>query len=373
MKYFLIAGEASGDLHASALMRELKVVDNQAQFCFLGGGLMQEQGGKMVKHYSQMAFMGIVNVVLNINKIARNFADCKDAILQFQPDVIILIDYPSFNLKVAKFVKENLQCPVYYYIAPKLWAWKEYRIKSIKKYVDKMFVIFPFETQYFSKLGYEADYVGNPIVDAVKNFMESNDIQPIKSDKPIVALLCGSRKQEISKCLPVMSSMSERFPDFQFIAAAAPSIEKEFYEEILPENVKIVYNQTYSLVNQSFAAIVNSGTATLETALLGTPQVVVYHVIGGKLVPLLKKLLIKIPFVSLVNLISGKESVKELITPHFNKKELQQELHKVLYDSEIREQIKQDYQNIKITLGQKGAAQKAAEKIFENLNKQTVL
>ncbi|MDR3328147.1 MAG: lipid-A-disaccharide synthase [Prevotellaceae bacterium] len=366
MRYFIIVGEASGDLHASALMKELKICDAQAEFCFLGGDLMLNQGGKMVRHYSQMAFMGIVNVLLNLNKVAENARICKRAIRDFVPDVVLLVDYPGFNLRIAKFVKKNLQIPVYYYIAPKLWAWKSYRIKSIKKYVDRAFTIFPFETQYFAQFGYNVDYVGNPTVDSIDNFLESGELKSIKSDKSIVALLSGSRRQEISKCLPVMSKMAGYFTDFKFVVAAAPSIEKDFYTKILPDNVEIVYNQTYSLVKQSFAAVVNSGTATLETALLGTPQVVVYHVIGGRFATLLKKILIHIPYISLVNLIAEKEAVKELVTHHFTEENLRNELCKVLYDNNLRDKIEQDYQKIKLSLGHRGTAKQAAEAIYKN-------
>ena len=375
MKYFLIAGEASGDLHASALMRELKLVDNQAEFCFLGGDLMAAQGGKIVRHINQMAFMGIINVLLNFKKIAENMKVCKQAIRDFAPDVVILVDYPGFNLRIAKFVKKELQLPVYCYIAPKLWAWKSYRIKEIKNYVDKVFTIFPFETQYFRNLGYEVDYVGNPTVDSVDEFLEQKREQGTKSKeqsqkefffgkKPIVALLAGSRKQEIRGCLKIMSSMADFFPDFRFVLAAAPAIDESFYRKILPQNIDIVFGETYNLVKNSFSAVVNSGTATLETALLNTPQVVVYHVFGGIIVPILRKLLIHIPFVSLVNLIAGKEVVKELITPNFTEKKLKNELAKILYDNDLRSKILADYQKIRETLGDKGTAKRTAEKIF---------
>jgi len=396
MKYFLIAGEASGDLHASALMRELKLVDNQAEFCFLGGDLMTAEGGKLVRHINQMAFMGFVNVLLNLKKISENMNVCKQAIRDFQPDVVILVDYPGFNLRIAKFIKKELQIPVYYYIAPKLWAWKSYRIKEIKRYVDKVFTIFPFETQYFRTLGYEVDYVGNPTVDSVEDFFASttlNDqeqgtknkeqrghfdqrekspanktrflpsVEMTKEEKPIVALLAGSRKQEIKGCIKTMSAMADFFPDFKFVLAAAPAISEDFYRKILPKNIEIVFGQTYGLVKNSYAAVVNSGTATLETALLNTPQVVVYHVIGGIIVPLLRKILIHVPFVSLVNLIAQKEVVKELITPHFTEKKLKIELAKILYDNDLRNEILTDYQQIRETLGEKGTAKRAAKLI----------
>ncbi|MDR1542915.1 MAG: lipid-A-disaccharide synthase [Prevotellaceae bacterium] len=363
MKYFLIVGEASGDMHGAALMRELKNVDFQADFCFLGGDLMQAQGGKMVRHYREMAFMGIVNVLLNMRKITENFRLCKEAIVDFKPDVVILIDYPGFNLKIMEFVKKNLQTPVYYYIAPKLWAWKSYRIKTIKRYADKVFTIFPFETQYFRNLGYEVNYVGNPTVDAVEDFLQNTDNRIVDSEKPVVALLAGSRKQEIRGCLKIMSAMADYFPDFQFVAAAAPNIDESFYRKFLPENISLIKGNTYQVIKNSFAAVVNSGTATLETALLNTPQVVVYHVFGGIFVPILRKILIHIPFVSLVNLIAEKEVAKELITPNFTKEKLKTELAKILYDSDLREEFFADYKKIRQTLGEKGTAQRVAEKI----------
>jgi lipid-A-disaccharide synthase len=307
--------------------------------------------------------MGVVNVLLNLRKIAENFNICKKAIHDFSPDVVILIDYPSFNLKIAEYVKKNLQIPVYYYIAPKLWAWKSYRIKSIKRYIDKVFTIFPFETQYFRSLGYEVNYVGNPTVDTIENFLQSSDNQPFESEKPVVALLAGSRKQEIKGCLKIMSLMANYFPDFQFVAAAAPNIDEAFYRKFLPKNIPLIKRNTYQVIKNSFAAVVNSGTATLETALLNTPQVVVYHVIGGKFVPILRKILIHIPFVSLVNLITEKEIVKELITPNFTEKKLKQELAKILYDNNLRNEIFNNYQKIRQILGEKGAAKRTAEMI----------
>jgi lipid-A-disaccharide synthase len=369
MKYFIIAGEASGDLHGAALMRELKAVDTQADFCFLGGDLMLAQGGKLVRHYREMAFMGVVNVMLNLNKIAENLKICTKAINDFAPDVLILIDYPGFNLRIAKYVKKNLQIPVYYYIMPKLWAWKSYRIKSIKRYVDKAFTIFPFETQYFHNLGFEVNYVGNPTVDSVEDFSQNADNKPFDSEKPVVALLAGSRKQEIKGCLKIISSMADYFPDFKFVATAAPNIDEAFYRKFLPPNVELIKDNTYYIVKNSFAAVVNSGTATLETALLGTPQVIVYHVIGGRFAAILKKLLIHIKYISLVNLIADKEAVKELIMHHFTAENLKIELAKILYDNDLREKIAADYEKIKQTLGKKGTAERAAEMIFCELGK----
>ncbi|MBR5189775.1 MAG: lipid-A-disaccharide synthase, partial [Paludibacteraceae bacterium] len=287
MKYFIIAGEASGDLHGSRLIAELKHRDSDAQFCFLGGDKMSEAANcTPVVHYRDMAFMGFVNVLLNINKIYHLRKVAQRELLRFQPDKVILIDYPGFNLRFAKFVKQNMpSVEVIYYIAPKLWAWKEYRIKSIKRYVDRMFTIFPFETEWFGSWGYKVEYVGNPSVDSVSAFMQEEfDETRFRADnnlgsRPIIALLAGSRRQEIRSCLPIMAQLASLYPDYQFVIAAAPSVEPEFYKSVVGDNaVKILYGATYSLLRVARAAVVNSGTATLETALFRVPQVVVYKV-----------------------------------------------------------------------------------------------
>jgi lipid-A-disaccharide synthase len=376
MRYFIIAGEPSGDLHASGLMRELRKVDSDAEFCFLGGDLMLAQGGKMIKHYRQMAFMGFVAVLKNARTVLKNINDCKKAILDFNPDVLILVDYPSFNLRMARFVKETLNIPVYYYISPKIWAWKEYRIKEIKRYVDKMFTIFPFETAFYARHIYAVEYVGNPTVDSIlarpnhdqtfTEFCSQNNL----SDKPIIALLAGSRKQEISACLPKMIEAAQRFSDYQTIIAGAPGINPDFYQSILKEKmIPVVFNKTYDLLQQSKAAIVNSGTATLETALVGTPQVVVYHVMFGRLASLLRKLLVKVPFISLVNLIAEKEVVKELVAHHFTVDNIITELENILYNQSHRQIVLNEYSNIQKTLGGVGAAERAAEKMIELLTR----
>ena len=290
MKYYLIAGEASGDLHASHLMAELKKEDPNAEFRFFGGDLMGAEGGTMVKHYREMAYMGFVTVLKNLDKVLRNIKDCQKDIAEYRPDVVILIDYPGFNLKIAEFVKKNLGIPVYYYISPKIWAWKEYRIKSIRRYVDKMFCILPFEVDFYRKHAYPVEYVGNPSVDeligkfdkeaAAKRFDEEEH----PGDKPIVALLAGSRKQEVKANLPVMLEAMSAFPDYQGIVAGAPGLDAEFYRSVIGDKpVRIVYGKTYDLLSASHAALVTSGTATLETALLDVPQVVCYKVSGGRL------------------------------------------------------------------------------------------
>ncbi len=378
MRYFLIAGEASGDLHASNLMKELKKQDQAAEFCFLGGDLMQAQGGVLVKHYKDMAFMGFLAVIKNAGKILSNFKAAKKAIVDFKPDVLILIDYPSFNLKLAQFAKEKLQVPVHYYISPKLWAWKEYRLKDIKLYVDKMFCIFPFEVEFYAKRGYKVEYVGNPTVDSIDNFRkEMKSVEDFRTQnklesKPIVAILAGSRKQEISACLGRMIASTEKFNEYQIVIAGAPGIEPEFYSSVLKDNkIQVVYGQTYDLLNNSSAALVNSGTATLETALIGTPQVVVYHVIFGRAAFAIKDLFIKVKFFSLVNLIAQKEVVKELVAHHFTVENVSNELDNLLNNKDYRDSILADYKVVKDDLGLAGAARRTAKRIFETISRTT--
>ena len=372
MKYFLIAGEASGDLHGSRLIAELRRRDPEAQFRFFGGDLMAQSAGvEPIVHYRNMAFMGFVNVLLNIDKIFRLQRLAEHELLDFKPDKVVLIDYPGFNLRFAKFVKRNLpSAEVDYYIAPKLWAWKEYRLKSIKRYVDRMFTIFPFETEWFGSRGYKVEYVGNPSVDSVSAFMA----QPFDDTKfraehnldsrPIVALLAGSRRQEIRSCLPIMTQLAERYADCQFVVAAAPGVEAEFYESVIGKTgVKIIYGATYPLLRVARAAVVNSGTATLETALFRVPQVVVYKVFGGRLTMLLKPLLIKTPWVSLVNIIAQREVVTELLAHNYTLERTDAELRPILSDGNRRQQILHFYDEIIRTLGPSGAAERCAEKI----------
>jgi len=290
MKYYLIAGEASGDLHGSNLMRELKLADPEAEFRYFGGDLMQNESGTLVKHYREMAFMGIVNVVLNLKTIGRNLKFCQKDLLEFQPDVVILIDYPGFNLRFAGFAKRH-GFRVFYYISPKVWAWKEYRIKRIKAFVDELFTILPFETDYFKKHDIKVNYVGNPLMDSVaafrKNALSKEEFtdQNNLDDRPIVALLSGSRKQEIKNTLPIMRKAAACYPEFQFVVAGVSTVEKKTYEKILGGfPIPVVYNQTYDLLNNAHSALVASGTATLETALFGVPQTVLYRVEGGRVV-----------------------------------------------------------------------------------------
>jgi len=375
MKYFIIAGEASGDLHASNLMRELRKADSKAEFCFLGGDLMQAQGGKLVKHYRQMAFMGIVAVLKNARTVLKNLSDCKKAIVDFQPDVLILVDYPSFNLRIARFVKENLNSTkVYYYISPKIWAWKEYRINEIKRYVDKMFTIFPFETAFYAKHKFPVEYVGNPTVDSIckrpnqqqtfTQFCAENNLP----EKPIIAILSGSRKQEIAACLPRMLEAGLRFADYQVVIAGAPAIEPALYDSILKERkVTVVYGKTYELLQQAKAAVVNSGTATLETALIGTPEVVVYHVPLGRIGFLAKEIVVRIKYVSLVNIVSEKLVVKELLAHLFTVENIVAELELILKNENYRQNMLSEYAQMRMQLGEPGAAERAAKKIVGSL------
>ena len=371
MKYYLVAGEASGDLHASHLMSEIKKNDPEAEFRFFGGDLMAAQGGTLVKHYRQMAFMGFIAVIKNLRTVLRNMKDCKRDIKAYSPDAVILVDYPGFNLKIAKYVKTKLGIPTHYYIAPKIWAWKEYRIKSIKKYVDYMYSILPFEVEYFNGLGYKVDYVGNPTVDELAirpdadetfdQFIEANAL----ASKPIIALIAGSRVGEIKGSLPRMIQAVEGMDEYQFVVAGAPSISPTLYEEIIGDKpVKVVYEKTYRLMQQATAALVTSGTATLETALIGVPQVVCYHVAGGKLAYKLFEKILNVKFVSLVNLIAGKEVVKELLACYFTPENTRVELDKILQPL-CRERISDGYKLMRNRMGAVGAPRHAAKVIVK--------
>lgn len=377
MKYFLVAGEASGDLHASNLMAALKVTDPEAEFCFLGGDLMQAQGGKLIKHYREMAFMGFIPVLLNLRTILRNMKMCQQAIVDYQPDVVILIDYPGFNLKIAKFVKTKTNIPVYYYISPKVWAWKEYRVKSFKKYVDEMLCILPFEVDFFKKHNYKVDYVGNPTVDAIADFKEKNKddsrekfIQENNlAEKPFIALLAGSRKQEIKDNLPTMLEVVKKFPDYQAVIAGAPGMDPDYYNTyIAGSNCKIIFDQTYRLLSYSDAALVTSGTATLETSLFRVPQVVCYRMPVPHLAHWAFKNILHTPYISLVNLIANKEVVKELFAKYFSKENIEEEVDRLLNDKAYRNNMLEGYDSIINILGEAGASKKAANIIVEKLH-----
>ncbi|MDD1525357.1 lipid-A-disaccharide synthase [Riemerella anatipestifer] len=361
MKYYIIAGEASGDLHGSNLMKALKQKDPNATFRFWGGDLMEQQGGTLVKHYRDLAFMGFVEVIQNLGTILRNIKFCKEDIRNFRPDVLILVDYPGFNLRIAKFAKK-LGIKVVYYISPQLWAWKESRVNIIKKYVDEMLVILPFEKDFYKKHQVEAHFVGHPLLDALSD-LPPIDIQAFKkehqlSDKKIIALLPGSREQEVKKMLSIMLSVRSEFKDYQFVIAGAPSLPKSFYESYVDKEVCFISNKTYDLLRCSDAALVTSGTATLETALLEVPEVVCYR--GSKISYEIAKRLIKhIKYISLVNLIMDKEVVKELIQDELNTPNLVKELKLIL--NENRASLLSDYKILKEKLGGKGASEKAAE------------
>jgi len=378
MKYFLIVGEASGDLHASNLMRELKNEDANAEFRFFGGDLMSAQGGTRVKHYKDLAYMGFIPVLLHLRTIFANMKLCKEDIVSYAPDVVILVDYPGFNLSIAKFVKTQTRIPVYYYISPKIWAWKEYRIKDIKKYVDELFSILPFEVDFFHGHQYPIHYVGNPTVDAVEVF-RANHPEDFTSftaenkleEKPIIALLAGSRKQEIKDNLPDMLKAASKFSDYQLVLAGAPGISSEYYQKYIQGvKMKIVFNQTYRLLQHSSAALVTSGTATLETALFRVPQVVCYHTPLGKVISFLKKKILKVKFISLVNLVAGKEIVRELVADTMTVDNMQSELGAVLLDKEKRQQMLDEYDRMIKILGPSGASKKTANKMVELLKMQ---
>jgi lipid-A-disaccharide synthase len=360
MKYYLIAGEASGDLHAGNLMKELKKLDPHANFRFWGGDKMSAQGGEIVKHISELAFMGFKEVLLNIHTIFRNMKFCKKDILQWKPDVLILVDYPGFNLRIADFAKAQ-GIKVIYYISPQVWAWEESRVKQIKKTVDKMLVILPFEKDFYRKWNFDVEYVGHPLLDVILDFKTDPDFRK-KHDlqNPVIALLPGSRKQEIALMLPVMLKSAEKFSNYEIVVAGAPSIEDEFYRKIIrDEKVRIIRNDTYNLLSVASAAMVTSGTATLETALFKVPEVVCYK--GGRFSFWLAKKLVKVPFISLVNLIMGREVVKELIQDDFTPGKIETEIKNLLYNPEYHLKLMQDYIELREKLGEGGASERAAK------------
>ncbi|ROI01120.1 MULTISPECIES: lipid-A-disaccharide synthase [unclassified Chryseobacterium] len=366
MKYYIIAGEASGDLHGSNLMKALKQKDPDAEFRFWGGDLMKAQGGTLVKHYRDLAFMGFLEVIMNLRTILNNIKFCKEDIRKNRPDVLILVDYPGFNLRIARFAKE-LGIKVVYYISPQLWAWKEGRVEIIKKYVDEMMVILPFEEDFYRKHGVHSHFVGHPLLDAISDLQEINPETFKKengfNEKEIIALLPGSREQEVEKMLEIMLSVRPHFNNYQFVIAGAPSLPKEFYQKYVDDNVHFVSNRTYDLLRCSKAALVTSGTATLETALLNVPEVVCYR--GSQISYAIAKRLVKnINYISLVNLIMDREVVKELIQSDLNTKNLVDELNKIL-SGEKRDQVLNDYRLLREKLGGKGASAHAADVILK--------
>ncbi len=365
MKYYIISGEASGDLHGANLIKELVKLDPAADIHCWGGDMMEAAGAKVVKHYKELAFMGFKEVIANIGTILNNIKFCKKDIIQFNPDVVVFIDYPGFNLRLAKFAKKK-GFKTLYYIAPQVWAWKEGRVDIIKKYIDKLLVILPFEVDFFAKDHCPATFVGHPLLDAVSTFETNHNFyiqNKLSSEIPIIALLPGSRKQEILKMLPVMCETTKNFTDYQFVIAAAPGQTLEFYENILYDypNIKIVSGQTYQLLKHAHAAAVTSGTATLETALFNVPQVVCYK--GSWFSYQIGRRLVKVKYISLVNLILDKPCVSELIQDGFTTETLTTELQDIL--SESREDMLEDYKELQGMLGNGGASQKAASAVFE--------
>lgn len=367
MRYYIIAGEASGDLHGSNLMKSIRELDPDAEFRFWGGDLMVAAGGTLVQHINKTSFMGFWEVFRNLGYILARIRHCKKDLAGYKPDAVILIDYPGFNLRMARFANK-LGIRVFYYISPKVWAWNQSRVEMIKKYVDHMLTIFPFETSFYRNFGYMVDYVGNPLLDAVESrtyrdesaeeFNERNGL----SGRPVISILAGSRIQEIENCLPVMLSVIRHYPEYQFVIAGAPSVNPDIYLRYTENKVPLLFNQTYPVLQQSVAAMVVSGTATLEAALLGAPLVVCYR--GSFLSYQIAKRFIKVKYISLVNLIMGKEIVRELIQDDFNSRNLKGELDKLLHDDKYRNTMLAGMQDLRLSLGEPGASKRAAEKIF---------
>ena len=378
MRYFLIAGEASGDLHGSNLIKGIRSVDANAQIRCWGGDLMQEAGAELIRHYKEGAIMGFVEVIANLGKLARNLQECKNDIIVYNPDVIILIDYPGFNFRIAQFAKER-GMRVFYYIAPKVWAWKEKRVHRLKKYVDRLFIIFPFEIEYFKKWGIDAIYNGNPLLDSVDNhpsatetkeeFCKRADIIP---DRTTVALLAGSRRGEIRYLLPRMIEVAKRHPSYQFLLACAPSVDMELYKGIIGKkcsNIKLLVGETYSILRHSDAAIINSGTASLEAALIGVPQVVCYG--GNEISYQIARMVVKLKYISLANLIMDKGLFKELIQHSCTPALISQELDQLLHNHNYRARMMQDYADVRTVLGGAGASAKVAKAMTDELMKMT--
>ncbi|MCQ2336717.1 MAG: lipid-A-disaccharide synthase [Paludibacteraceae bacterium] len=371
MKYYLIAGEASGDLHGSNLIRSIAAKDSDADFRYYGGDKMLVAGGELVKHYKDTAVMGFLRVATHLHKILRNINDCKRDIADYAPDVLILIDYPGFNLEIAKYAKEVLNLKVAYYIPPKIWAWKEGRVEQIKKYVDVVYCIFPFEVDFYKSHGYDnVLYVGNPCVQSVRSacHVSKDDFYLINGfdpDKKIVALLPGSREHEVKHTISVLNKIDKsKFNDCQFVMAATSAVDMDMYKGV-DSSIKVVYDETYPLLTFATAAIVNSGTATLETALFGVPQVVVFPMIVTRLLYKIgRKYMLKIPYISLVNIISGKETVKELVAYECTVESVTKNLTDILYNKECIESIKKDYNKIKSILGDSVASDAAAEHLM---------
>lgn len=360
MRYYIIAGEASGDLHGSNLIKELHKKDKDADIRAWGGDKMEAAGATLVKHYRDLAFMGFVEVIKHLGTILNNIKFCKEDIIKYNPDVLVLIDYPGFNIRIAEWAKKQ-GLKIVWYISPQVWAWKANRVEKLRRDVDKMLVILPFEVDFYKQRNFDVIYVGHPLIEVVDN-EKKNTLSTSLSEKPIIALLPGSRKQEILQKLPEMLKMVKHFPDYQFIIAQAPSMEDNVYRELIgSDNVQLAKGQTYNLLKQATAALVTSGTATLETALFGVPQIVCYR--GNPVSFWLAKKLVKVKYISLVNLIMDKPVIKELIQDDLNEKNLKEELTKILNDSSYRNVMLEDYQSLWHLLGDKPASKTAAEEI----------
>ncbi len=382
MKYYLISGEASGDLHASNLMKALQATDAGAQFRYYGGDLMQSVGGTLVCHYRQMAHMGFVPVLLHLPTILSNMHRCKADIVEWRPDAVILVDYPGFNLNIARYVHSHTHIPVIYYISPKVWAWKEYRIKNLRRDVDTLLSILPFETSYFRRHQCDATYVGNPCADAIEEFRQSEYGHETFSHfvasnhlehRPIIAVLAGSRKQEIHGNLRIMLEATAHLTSHQTVIAGAPGIDPACYQQYIPagRKVSVVSGQTYRLLSQAEAALVTSGTATLETALLKVPQVVCYHMAFGRVVSLLRRMILKVKYISLVNLIADSEVVTELVAGQMTTANVRQALDKIMKGGTGRQAMLDAYDDVARQLGSSGASQRAANVIVEKLTQKT--
>lgn len=378
MKYYLIVGEASGDLHASHLMKALLKEDPKAEFRFFGGDMMSAVGGTRVRHYRELAYMGIIAVLLHLRTILRNMAFCKRDIVEWRPDAVILVDYPGFNLKIAKFVHEHTKIPVYYYISPKIWAWKEYRIKEIKRNVDELFSILPFEVPFFEqKHHYPIHYVGNPTAEEVRQFRATYNVSGEEfrrehglDERPIIALLAGSRKQEIAGNMPQMIAAARRFGGYQLVLAAAPGIDAEFYDAFIGgSGVHVVRGETYALLSHADTALVTSGTATLETALFRVPQVVCYNTALPKLVGFLRRLVLKVKYVSLVNLIADREVVPELVANTFSEANIAEQLKRLLPDGAPRREMLEGYEEVWRKIGEDSPSERTAKEMVLKVKK----
>jgi lipid-A-disaccharide synthase len=374
MKYYIIAGELSGDLHASYLMKEIKRKDESAEFRFWGGDRMvaESHESNLVKHIKELAIMGFIEVVLNLKTVLRNLALCKKDLLEWKPDALILVDYPGFNLRIAKFAKKN-NIKNYYYISPQVWAWKKGRTKTMKKILEKLYVILPFEKEFYAKHSMEVEYKGNPLLDEINDysintdkstFLKNNDLD----EKPIIALLPGSRTQEIKKMLPIQLSLVDKYPEFNFVVAGVSTHSEEFYKTMIgnKNNVKLIYNQTYSIINNAHCAVVTSGTATLETALFGIPEVVCYK--ANPITFIIAKYLAKIEYISLVNIILKQKAVTELLQEQWNEECLEKEFKQICFDDAYREEMKYLFNKLKSILGDSGASSAIAQSIIEDLN-----